>query len=108
RPFDRLPRSRQLHLIVLVGDFDATRAKHPQRARRALAAVDARRSEEHDRVLDALFLEAPQRFEILGENPDRARFRAFEKLGKQVRKRLLRHTTATLSDVMMAADWSSV
>ena len=64
----------------------------------ALARVDARRPEEHDGVLNLLVLEAPERLEVLGQNPDRPPFRAFEKLRIEVRERLLRHNaTATLS-----------
>jgi hypothetical protein len=46
-----------------------------------LPAVHARRSEEDDRVLDVLVLEAAQRLEILGEDPDRARLVALQELG---------------------------
>ena len=56
-----------------------------------LAAVDARRAEEHDGVLDVLRLEAAQRLEILGEDPERARFFGFEKLGIEIRERLRMH-----------------
>ena len=45
-----------------------------QRLLGVLAAVNPRRAEEDDRVLDVLRLEAPKRLEILGENPQRARF----------------------------------
>ena len=53
-----------------------------------LAAVDARGAEEHDSVLDVLRLEAAERFQILGQNSQRAGFVAFEELGIQIRKRL--------------------
>ena len=56
-----------------------------------LAAVDARRSEEHDGVLDPLIAESTERLEILGQYADRPRFVALEKVGIQVRQRLSRH-----------------
>ena len=46
-----------------------------QRALAPLAAVHARRTEEHDRVLDVLLPEPPERLEILGEDPERSRIR---------------------------------
>ena len=45
-----------------------------------LAAEDARRAEEDDRVLDVLRLESPQRLELLREDSDGPRFLAVEKL----------------------------
>ena len=93
RPFDRLARSRELGLELRVGVLHAAGAQRLQRAFGALAAVDAGRSEKHDRVLDFLLLEASQRFEVFGENAYRTGFGAFEKLLKQVRERL-RHAPA--------------
>src|SRR5207244_11726570 len=69
----------------------AARPERLQRTLGALAAVDARRSEEDDGVLDLLILEAPQRLEVLREDPDRPGLGAVEELGVQIRHRLLRH-----------------
>ena len=100
RPLDRLARSHELGLELRVGVPHAAGAQRLQRALRALAAVHAGRSEKDHGVLDLLLLEAPQRFQVFGENADRPRFGAFEKLLIQIRERLLRHTLATLSDAM--------
>ena len=89
----------QLGLELRVGVPDAPGAQRLQRALRALAAVDAGRAEKHHRILNLLLLEAPQRFQVFGENADRPRFVAFEKFGVQIRQ-WLRHTLATLSDGM--------
>ena len=78
---------------MLVGVVHAARPQRAQRPLGALAAVDAGRSEEHDRVLNLLILEAAQRLEILGEDANRPRLGAFEELRVQVRQRLLRHIT---------------
>src|SRR5262245_3914712 len=91
RPFDRALPLGQLGLILLVGVALAARAQGAQRAFGPFAAVDARRSEEHDRILDLLFLETAERLEILRENSDRTRFRTFEKLPVQIRERLMGH-----------------
>src|SRR5215470_15629840 len=77
RPFDRALALGQLGLILLVGIALAARTQRAQRALGPLAAVDARRSEEHHRVLNLLFFEAAQRLEILRENPDRTCLRTF-------------------------------
>src|SRR6185295_20073246 len=64
RPFHRLAAAAQFELVFL---FRAVLAARPQRLQRplgAIAAVDARRSEEDDGVLDLLFLEAAQRLEV--------------------------------------------
>ena len=82
--------------IVLVGVAHAARLQRLQRALGPLAAVDARRPEEHDRVLDLLVLEAAQRLEVLGQDADRPRLVALEKLRVQVRERLLRHNVVNL------------
>jgi hypothetical protein len=42
-------------------------------------------TEEHDRVLDVLRLEPPQRLEVLGEDANGTGFFAFEKLVVEVR-----------------------
>ncbi len=62
-----------------------------ERLLRVLAAVDARRAEEHDGVLDVLRLEAAQRLEVLGQDADRPGFFALEELGILVGKRLWVH-----------------
>jgi hypothetical protein len=51
-----------------------------ERGLRVLTAVDARRSEKHDGVLDVLHAEPPQRFQVLGQDPDRTGFLAVEEL----------------------------
>ena len=55
---------------------------------RPLAAVDPRGAEEHHGVLNVLHAESAQGFEVLGQNPDRAGFFAFEKIGIEIRKGL--------------------
>ena len=60
---------------------------------RRVAAVDAGRSEEHDRVLNLLIREAAERFEIFGQDANRPRIGAFEELPVLVCERLLRHIT---------------
>jgi hypothetical protein len=57
-------------------------------ARRVLPAVHARGAEEHHGVLDVLFLEPAQRFEVFGENPDGARFLGLQKVLGHVGERL--------------------
>jgi len=91
RPLEGAARARQLALVGVVGVLHAARAKALQRALGALAAVDARRAEEDDGVLNFLLLESAQRLEVLGENPDWARLGALEELRVQVRQRLLGH-----------------
>src|SRR6266850_7183292 len=91
RPFERAPALGELGLILLVGVALAARAERAQRELGALAAVDPRRSEEDDRVLDFLLLESAQRLEVLREDPDRPRLGALEELTIQIRERLLRH-----------------
>ena len=91
RPLDRLARSVQFRLIVLVGVLHAAGAERAERARRPLAAVDPRRPEKHHRVLNLLFLEAAQRLEVLGEDAERPGLGALEKLRIQVGQRLLMH-----------------
>ena len=91
RPLERLARAGQLRLVRGVRVARAARPQRPQRPFGALAAVDPRRSEEDDRVLDPLLLEPSERLEVLGENADRARFLAFEKIRVEVRQRRLRH-----------------
>ena len=59
-----------------------------ERLLRGFAAVNPRRAEEDDGVLDVLRLEAAERLEILGQDPERARFFALEKLRIEVRERL--------------------
>ena len=56
-----------------------------------LAAVDTRRTEEDDRVLDVLRAEAAQRLQIFGEDAKGAGFFAFEKVGVLICKRLRMH-----------------
>src|SRR6266498_3430185 len=56
-----------------------------------LAAMDARRSKEHHRVLDVLCLEAAKRLEIFGQNPQWSRFFTIEKLVVEVCQRLRVH-----------------
>ena len=53
--------------------------------------MDARRAEEDHRVLDVLRFESTQRFEVLGEDTERASFLALEKLLVPVSKRLGMH-----------------
>src|SRR5262245_51484739 len=91
RPFERLPGFPQFSFVRGVGVAFAPRAQRPQRALRALAAVDARRPEEHNSVLNPLLLEAAERFEIFGDDPDGARFLTVEELRIHVRERRLRH-----------------
>ena len=67
-----------VHRLAALPDAPLERARAP--ARRLLAAVNPRRPEEHDGVLDVLRLEAAERFEILGENAKRACLLAFEEL----------------------------
>jgi hypothetical protein len=67
-PLERYPRERALGV-------------HP--------AVDARRSEKDDGVLDVLGLEPTKGLQVLGEDADRARLVAFEKLEAVVRQRLM-------------------
>ena len=50
-----------------------------------------RRSVANLQFLDPLLLEPSERLEVLGENADRARFLAFEKIRVEVRQRRLRH-----------------
>jgi hypothetical protein len=76
---------------VLVRAVHASRPQRPQRPLGALPAVDAGRSEKDDRVLNLLILEAAQGLEVLGEDPNRARLRAFQELRMLVGHRLLRH-----------------
>ena len=52
-----------------------------QRAFGAVAAVDARRPEEDDGVLDLLVGEPAARLEVFGEDADGAPFGALEKAG---------------------------
>ena len=59
-----------------------------QRRFGVLAAVNARRAEEHDGVLDVLRAEAAQRLEILGQDADRPGFFAVEEFTIEIRKRL--------------------
>ncbi len=59
----------------------------------ALAAVNARRAEEDDRVLDVLLAEAAQRLEVLGNDANRAGLLALEEIAHQVRQRLTRHAS---------------
>src|SRR5262249_26272005 len=91
RPLERLAALPQLALIVLVGVAHAARPQRLQRALRAFAAVDARRSEEDDGVLNLLILEAPQRLEVLRQDADRPGLGALEELQVQIRHQLLRH-----------------
>jgi hypothetical protein len=58
---------------------------------RPLAAVNASRSEEDDRVLDVLLLEPAQRLELFGKNADRTGVLALEKGGIEIRLSLLAH-----------------
>ena len=71
-----------------------------ERFARLFGAVDARRAEEHHRVLDVFGLEPAQRLQILGEDAKRARFFALEKLFVPVSKRLGMHLVilSTLGD----------
>ena len=92
RPFEGAADLVQLLDVLLVGVAHAACAQRPQRQLRALAAGDARRSEEHDGILDLLLPETPERLEVLRKNPNGPRFGAFEELGIEVRERLLRHT----------------
>ena len=101
-PLDGLLRLAQFGLIFLIRVVLAPGTQRLERARCALAAVHARRSEEDDGVLDALFLEAPERLQVLGKHPDGAGLGALEELRIQIRERLLRHIFATLADVMIA------
>ena len=93
RPLERLARLRQLGLIVLVGAVYAASPERAQRPLGALAAVDAGRSEEHDRVLNLLIREAAERFEIFRQDANRPRIGALEELPVLVCERLLRHIT---------------
>src|SRR5262245_2365764 len=54
-----------------------------------LAAVHAGGAEEHDRVLNVLQPEPPKRFEVFGEDPDRAPVGALEEVFVVVRKWLM-------------------
>src|SRR5262245_26726930 len=56
-----------------------------------LWTVDPRRAEEDDGVLNVLRLESPQRFQVLGENAQRARLFALEKLLTSIREWLGLH-----------------
>src|ERR1700733_8287869 len=64
-------------------------APRPLRARepapRALAAVDAGGSKEHDRVLNLLVLESPQPLEVLGNNAEGPGLVAVDELAQQKR-----------------------
>jgi hypothetical protein len=107
RPLRQEPRQRTGILVVLrpldglsaacqvLVDRLAARSESPlERCERLLGmrtAVDPRRAEEHDGVLDILCFEAAQRLEILGENPDWARFFRFEKLVILIGERLKVH-----------------
>src|SRR5262249_23281458 len=91
RPLDRLAAASQLFLVGAVRVLDAPRAQTLERAFGPLAAADARRAEEDDRVLDFLLPESAQRLQVLGQDPDRSRLRALQKLLVQIRERLLRH-----------------
>ena len=53
--------------------------------------AQSRRPEEHDGVVDAVFLEGPEGLEVLGQDTDGPPFVAFEKIRVEVRERLLRH-----------------
>ena len=77
RPLDGLARSHQLGIELRVGVQHPAGTQRLQRALRAFAAVHAGRSKKHHGVLDFLFLEAPQRFQVFGENAYRTRFRRF-------------------------------
>src|SRR4029079_14728077 len=96
RPLDRLAAPLEQREVLA----RAPRAAAPQplqRARRVESAVHPRRAEEHDRVLDVLGLEPPQRLEVFGEDPERARFVALEELRVHVRQRLVGHPRKTVS-----------
>src|SRR5262249_35024821 len=101
RPLERLAAAPQLLLVGLVRVLDAPRAQTLQRAFGALAAVHARRAEEDDGILDFLLPESLQRLEVLGQDPDRSRLRALQKLLVQIRERLLRHRGNLSSDAMI-------
>src|SRR5260221_9090380 len=99
-PLERLAALAQLHRVEIVGAHFAARPQRLQRPLRTLAAVDARRTEKHDRVLNLLFLEATKRLEIFGQNADGPGVVAVEKLRVLVRERLLRH-------VLTVPPWAS-
>ena len=88
RPLDGLAGLLQFDLETVVGGADTAGPQRLERPLGALAAVDARRSEEDDRVLNLLVPEPPQRLEVLGENSNRPCFVALEKLRVQIRQRL--------------------
>ena len=89
RPLEGLAALAQFGLVLRVGLVHAARPQRLQRALGALAAVDPRRSEEDDGVLDLLLLESAQRLEVLGEDPDRPGLVAFEEVRVEIRERLL-------------------
>jgi hypothetical protein len=62
-----------------------------ERSLRVLAAVNARRSEEYDCILDVLGLEPAQRLQVLGQDADRTGVLALEKGGIEIRLSLLAH-----------------
>ncbi len=99
RPLERLATLSQLRFVLVAQAFAvfAPRAQRLQRPLSALAAVDARRSEKDDRVLDLLFLEAAKRLEVFSEDTDRSCIVAVEKLRVLVRERLLGHPLTVIS-----------
>ena len=91
RPLEGLAALGQFGLVLRVDLVHAARPQRLQRALRAVAAVDPRRPEEDDGVLNLLLLESPQRLEVLREDADRPGLVAFEEVRVEVRERL-RHT----------------
>jgi hypothetical protein len=58
--------------------------------------MNARRPEEHHRVLDLLALEAAKRLGIFGQDANRTRFFAFEERPVEIRERLRFHPSILL------------
>ena len=96
--FDHERSRRQRARLALAQAIQLAAIERRQLARRGFAAADARRSEEHHRVANAFLPEAAMRLEVLGEDANRSRLVALEKIGEHVGQRLrgLR-TTCTVS-----------
>ncbi len=81
RPLDRLAAALEMRVRSRCRLPGMESPLEPfERFARLFRAVNPRRSEEDDGVLDVLGLEPAQRFEILGENAKRPCLLAFEEL----------------------------
>ena len=90
-PLHRLAPTRQVRVAARPGPRAEAAFEPLERLFGAFTAVDARRAEEDHGVLDVLRLESTERFEILGEDAERAGFFAVEEFRIGVRQRLRMH-----------------